>query len=324
MKYEPYDSKKLPRYEGLRSFMRLPVVEEMPEGLDFAVVGVPLDGASTFESGQRMGPFAIRSASVNCRGYHPELDVELFSYLQGADFGDVPMLPGYIEECYANTEAKLDQVYRAGAVPFCLGGDHAVTLPLLRSAAKQHGPLALVHFDAHYDNNDQYFGKPYNHATWVYHAVKEGLIDPAASIQAGMRGPCFITDRAQSQRLGIETITMAEMRRMGEEEVARRIRERVGERKVFCSFDIDFADPSCAPGTGTIEPGGYCSHEIFRLIRCMKEMDLVGMDLVEVLPASDCSGITANLAAYILYDFLAMMAWRKKQRGLSGKEPCNT
>jgi len=313
LKYEPYDSKKLPRYEGLRSFMRLPVVETMPEGLDFAMVGMPLDGASTFESGQRMGPVSIRSASVNCRGYHPELDVDIFSYLQGVDFGDAPMLPGYIEECYANMEKKVDEVYRAGAVPFCLGGDHAVTLPLLRSAAKKYGELALVHFDAHYDNNDQYFGKKYNHATWVYHGVKEGLIDPKHAIQVGMRGPCFVTDRKQSIDLGIETITAEEMRDMGFAEVARRIQERVGDRKVFCSFDIDFVDPANAPGTGTMEPGGFNSAETLRLIRCMKEMQLVGMDLVEVLPAADPSGITANLAAYILYDFIAMMAWRKKQ-----------
>lgn len=313
MKYEPYDSKKLPRYEGIRSFMRLPVVEEVPVGVDFAVVGVPLDGASTFETGQRMGPAAIRSASVNCRGYHPELDIDLFSYLQGVDFGDVPMLPGYIEECYTNTEKKLTAVYEAGAVPFGLGGDHAVTLPLLRAAAKCHGPLALVHFDAHYDNNDQYFGKKYNHATWVHHGVKEGLIDPAHSIQVGMRGPCFKTDRQQSKDLGIETITAEEMRDMGLLEVAADIQRRVGGRKIFCSFDIDFVDPSCAPGTGTIEPGGFNSAETLRLIRSMKGLPLVGMDLVEVLPAADHSGITANLAAYIIYDFLAMMAWRKRE-----------
>ena len=315
MRYEPYDSKKLPRYEGLRSFMRLPFVEELPAGLDFAVVGIPLDGASTFESGQRMGPVAIRSASVNCRGYHPELDVELFPCLQGVDFGDAPMLPGYIEECYANTEAKVDAVYAANAVPLCLGGDHAITLPLLRSAAKKHGPLALVHFDAHYDNNSQYFGKKYNHATWVYHAVKEGLITSEHTIQVGMRGSCFITDRRQSQELGIETITAEEMREMGLSEVARRIQARVGSQKVFCSFDIDFVDPASAPGTGTIEPGGFNSTETLRLIRCMKSMNLVGVDLVEVLPSMDPSHITANLAAYILYDFLGMMAWRKQNGG---------
>lgn len=313
IKYGPYDSKKLPRYEGLRSFMRLPVVEEMPRGLDFAIVGIPLDGASTFESGQRMAPVAVRSASVNCRGYHPELDVELFAYLQGADFGDAPMLPGYIEECYANTEKKIDEVYAAGAVPFCIGGDHAVTLPILRAAAKKHGKFALLHFDAHYDNNDQYFGKKYNHATWVYHGVSEGLIDPGHSLQLGMRGPCFVTDRQQSKKLGIETITAEEMRDLGIEETVRRIKDRIGDMKIFCSFDIDFVDPSCAPATGTMEPGGFMSWETFRLIRAAKEMELIGMDMVEVLPAMDRSGITSNLAAYIMYDFIAMMAWRKKQ-----------
>ena len=315
--YAPYDSKKLPRYEGIRSFMRLPVVEDMPDGLDFAIVGIPLDGASTFESGQRMGPAAIRSASVNCRGHHPDLNVDLFPPLQGVDFGDAPMLPGYIEECYANIEKKIDLVYLANAVPFCLGGDHATTLPLLRSAAKRHGKLALVHFDAHYDNNSQYFGKKYNHATWVYYGVQEGLIDPAHTIQLGMRGSCFSTDRQQSHALGLETITMSEMRELGPAEVARRIQERVGNQKVFCSFDIDFIDPSYAPGTGTIEPGGYQSWEALHLIRCMKEMQLVGMDLVEVLPALDCSNITANLAANIIYDFLAMLAWRKLHSGQS-------
>lgn len=311
MKFEPYDSKKLPRYEGIRSFMRLPVVEEMPEGMDFAIVGIPLDGASTFESGQRMGPFAIRSASVNCRNHHPDLDVDVFPTLKGCDFNDVPMLPGYIEECYANIEKKIDCVYAANAVPFCLGGDHADTLPILRSAAKKYGKLALIHFDAHYDNNEQYFGKKYNHATWVHWGVKEGLVEPSAAIQVGMRGPCFGTDRQQSTALGIETVTMKELREMGILECTKKIRERVGDRKVFCSFDIDFVDPAFAPGTGTIEPGGPTSAEVFELIRCMKEMDLVGMDIVEVLPCKDLSGITSTLAAYIVYDFLSMMAWRK-------------
>lgn len=314
IKYEPYDSKKLPRYEGIRSFMRLPIVEEMPEGLDFAIVGVPLDGASTFETGQRMAPFAIRSASVNCRGRHPDIEVDLFPTLKGADFGDAKMLPGYIEECYENIEAKVDEVYKAGAVPFCLGGDHADTLPILRSAAKAHGKMALVHFDAHYDNNKDYFGKKYNHATWVYWGVQEGLIAPAHAIQVGMRGPCFITDRQQSIDMGIETITMWELREMGIKECARRIKERVGDMKVFCSFDIDFLDPAFAPGTGTIEPGGPTSAEVFELIKCMKEMDMVGMDLVEVLPCKDPSGITSTLAAYIIFDYLAMMAWRKQNQ----------
>ena len=316
MKYEPYDAKVLPRYEGIRSFMRLPVVEEVPAGVDFAVVGVPMDGASTFETGQRMGPVSIRNASVNCRGYHPELDVEIFSYLQGVDFGDVPMLPGYIEECYANTEKKIDKIYQADAIPFCMGGDHAVTLPLLRSAAKKYGKVALVHFDAHYDNNSSYFGKKYNHATWVYHGVQEGLIVPEHSIQIGMRGSCFITDRKQSIDLGLDTVTAFEMRELGLKEVMHRIQTRVGSHQVFCSFDIDFLDPSCAPGTGTIEPGGFTSYETLCLIRCMKEMNLIGMDLVEVLPAMDHGNITSNLAAYILYDFIAMMALKKKRKTL--------
>lgn len=312
MKYEPYNSRILPRFEGIRSFMRLPFVEEIPEGIDFAIVGVPMDGASTFESGQRMGPFAIRSASVNCRNYNPALGVNLFEYLQGIDFGDAPMLPGYIEESYDNTEKKVSKVYDAGAVPICLGGDHAVTLPLLRAAAAKHGKLSLLHFDSHYDNNPDYFGKKYNHATWVYHGVKEGLIDPSTSIQVGMRGSGFESDRQNSIDMGIKTITTLEMREMGLKAVGEEIQKTIGKNKMFVSFDIDFVDPAFAPGTGTIEPGGFTSAETLELIRMAKELSMVGMDLVEVLPALDSTGITANLASYIIYEFLTFMALRKK------------
>lgn len=314
MIYQPYDSKKLPRYEGMKSFMRLPYVEEMPEGVDFAIVGVPIDGASTFETGQRMGPAWIRNASVNCRGYNPEFGVTLFPGIQGVDFGDAPMLPGYIEECYDNTEKKLDEVYKANAIPICLGGDHSVTLPLLRAAAKKYGKIGLIHFDAHYDNNKEYFGKIYNHATWVYNGVKEGLLDPNYCLQIGMRGPCFITDRQNSIDLGIETITAEEMREMGLPAVMKKMQEKIGDRKYFLSFDIDFVDPAFAPGTGTIEPGGFTSAESLQLMRCLKKLDMIGMDLVEVLPCKDPSGITATLSAYIIFEALSMIAWRKEQK----------
>lgn len=309
---QPVDSKKLPRYEGIRTFMRLPHLEELPEsGVDYAVMGVPLDGASTFESGQRMGPNAIRNAAVNLRPYHPELDINIIENLTGVDFGDAPMLPGYIEECYANTEKKADEVFAAGAFLIGLGGDHAVTLPLLRAAAKKYGKIGLLHFDSHYDNNPDYFGKAYNHATWVYHGVKEGLLDPAHCIQLGMRGSGFKVNRQDSIDMGITTITTDEMKKLGTEKLGQKMREVLGSGPVFCSFDIDFVDPAFAPGTGTIEPGGFTSYETFEIIREAMDVDIIGMDLVEVLPALDVSNVTANLSAYVIYEFIAALAKRR-------------
>ena len=294
--------------------MRLPWLDDMPEGIDFAILGVPIDGASTLDGGQRRAPAAIRDASVSRHGYDPVLDVSIFDHLQGIDFGDVPVNPGYIEDSYGSTQFLASEVYAKGAVPLFLGGDHSVTLPELRAAAAEHGPVALVDFDAHYDNNPSYIGKKYNHATWLYHAINEGLIDTEHSIQIGMRGSCGPKDKARSAELGIDVITQPEARKMGIPALQDAIVRCVGERPYFCTFDIDFADPASAPGTATIEQRGFHSSDILELIYGLKDLDLIGMDLVEVLPSKDHAGITSDLASVIIWTFISMMAWRRSRR----------
>ena len=261
-----------------------------------------------------MGPQAIRYNSVNCRAYNPELDVAPFDYLSGIDYGDVPMMPGYLEECFENTEKVVGEIVRSDVMPIALGGDHSITYPMLRAIASKYGKVSVLHFDAHYDNCTNYFGKKHNHATWVYHGVKEGLIDAETSIQIGMRGSGFASDRQRSTGLGLETITCVEMMEMGIKEVGKRIRDRIGNNLTYASFDIDFVDPATAPGTGTIEPGGPNGYQTLSLVRECKNIKLVGMDMVEMLPSLDVSGITANLAANTIYEFISMKAYQIKKR----------
>jgi agmatinase len=190
VRYGPADSSQTPRFTGPRTFMRLPHVEET-DGVDVAVVGIPTDDAVSFKSGARFGPEAIRSASVLLRPYNPNLKVDVTEHLSLVDGGDAPTVPGYHEESLRRIEAHLARLHRAGVVPLCLGGDHSMVLAELRAAAETHGPLALVHLDAHADVWDTYYGARYFHGTVFRRAAEEGLIDPAASVQAGMRGTLY-------------------------------------------------------------------------------------------------------------------------------------
>jgi agmatinase len=210
-------------------------------------------------------------------------------------------------------EAELSPVIEAGMIPVAMGGDHSITLPELRAIAKTHGPLALVHFDSHTDTNDQYFGRPYYHGSMFRRAVEEKLLLPGHSIQVGMRGSVYSKDAYNdSTTLGFDVITMADIRRMGMTGLTQAIRDRVGQNKVFVTFDIDVIDPAYAPGTGTPEVGGFASGEAISLIHGLKEMDIVGCDVVEVLPDYDVAGITAILAANIIYEFLSLIALSKR------------
>ena len=219
----------------------------------------------------------------------------------------------YIEDTYEIIERECSKVLDAGAVPICLGGDHSITLGELRAAAKKYGPLGFVHFDSHTDTVSSYFGKDYCHGTPFYYAVKEGLIDTNHAIQVGMRGNLYEpTGFKDSEDLGFEVITAKEMHKIGIEETARRIRERIGDKKTFLTFDIDFVDPAYAPGTGTIEIGGFSSYETMELINGVKDLDVAAFDLVEVAPMYDPTQITAFLAANIVHDFIAMVARKRK------------
>ena len=312
-KYAPIDPKKFPRFAGIKTFMRLPHIRTTEE-VDFAIVGVPWDGGASFRTSQRSGPDAIRKASTLLRPYNYELDVRLFDHCSGIDYGDLSVVPGYIEDSYDRIEQELFPVVDAGIIPIALGGDHSITLPELRAMGKKYGPLALVHFDSHTDTYDEYFGRPHNHGTPFSRAAEEDLLDGNHSIQVGMRGSVYSKDDYdQARSYGFDLITMAEVREIGIPGVIERIQKRVGDARAFVTFDIDAVDPAFAPGTGTPEVGGFTSGEAMLLAGGLKGLNIVGFDMVEVLPEYDPGEITALLAANIVYQFISIIALRKKQ-----------
>ena len=312
VEYKPITPQQQPKFAGIKTFMRLPHTQTI-QGIDFAVAGVPWDGATSYRTGQRLGPDAIRKVSVTLRPYNLALDVDIFEHCCGIDYGDLPVVAGYIEDTYARIEAALCPLVAAGVIPVLMGGDHSITLPELRAVTKTHGPVALIHFDSHTDTNDQYFGKPYYHGSPFRRAVEENILLAENSIQIGMRGSVYSKDAYDdSTDLGFKVITMSALREMGLQELMETVRERVGQHKVFVTFDIDVVDPAFAPGTGTPEVGGFTSAEAVDLVRGLRGLNFVGFDVVEVLPDKDPAEITALLAANILYEFLSLIALNKK------------
>jgi agmatinase len=308
-RYRPIDARVYPRFAGIRTFMRLPHVTDL-ENVDAAAIGIPFDTATSFRAGARFGPEAIRSASVLLRPYHPALGIDVLESVSVVDYGDLPVAPGDIEGTYRRIEAALEPIVEAGVFPVVLGGDHSVTLAELRALARRHGPMALVQLDSHTDTWDEYFDQQYFHGTTFKRAVEEGLIDPGASVQAGMRGPLFAApDLDDARALGFQVIPSEELRALGPDGYARAVSTRVGDRPVFVSFDIDFLDPAFAPGTGTPEVAGFSTAEALALMRSLRGIRLVGCDVVEVAPPYDGAGQpTAIAAANVALDLLALYA----------------
>lgn len=315
-RYEPANSFETPRFSGVRTFMRLPNVQDL-ENADAAIVGAPFDTGASFRAGARFGPEGIRSVSHLLRPYNPSQDVQVFDHLSVIDYGDVPVVPGFIEESYEKIKEGLQEVHAAGVVPLVLGGDHSIALPELRAAAAVHGPLALVQFDSHADTWDQYFGKKYNHGTVFRRAAEEGLLVPENSIQVGMRGSLYDQgDLEASRELGFDLLTTDAVRELGIAQTLERIRGRVGDAKTYVSFDVDFVDPAFAPGTGTPEVGGFSSREAQEFVRGLTGLEIVGCDVVEVYPQYDGPGqVTSLLAANVAFEFLSQIAGRRKTGG---------
>ena len=307
--YRPIDARVYPRFAGVRTFMRLPHVTDT---VDFgaAAVGIPFDTATSFRPGARFGPEGIRSASVLLRPYHPALEIDVLDALTVVDYGDLPVAPGDTEGTYRRIEDGLAPLVEAGVFPLVLGGDHSITLPELRALARRHGQMALVQLDSHTDTWDEYFDQKYFHGTTFKRAAEEGLLEPAASVQAGMRGSLFAaSDLKDARALGFTVIPSEELRALGPQGYARTVRERVGDRPVFLSFDIDFLDPAFAPGTGTPEVAGFSTAEALAFVRALAGIRLVGCDIVEVAPPYDGPGqATALAAANIALDLLALYA----------------
>lgn len=313
IKYKAMSSMKSPRFSGIKTFMRLQYVVTTDD-IDFAVVGIPFDTGASNRVGCRMGPTSIREmSSLAAKPYNPELEVNIFDYCSGVDYGDLGSVPGYMDESFDLITEGLLPLLEKGVVPVSMGGDHSVTLPELRAFHKVHGPVALIHFDSHYDAIPEYFGKPYNHGTPFYHAAKEGLVDTSKSIQVGIREGCYgPEDVENSPKLGYAVLKAVECHKMSTEEIIERIKQRVGNSKAFLTFDIDFLDPSCAPGTGTPVIGGFNTAQTLEIIRGLKDLNIVGYDMVEVAPQFDVGNITSIAAASLMLEFISHIAYKKK------------
>lgn len=309
--YQPIDAMLYPRFCGISTFMRLPNVEDL-RGTDFAIIGVPFDTGATNRVGARFGPEAIRQNSRLLRPYNPAQKVALFEHLSGVDFGDFRVIPGHIQDSFIEIAQQAKDVFETGTTPLFIGGDHSVSFPLLQGAVEKHGKIALVHFDSHSDLWDGYYGGKDMNGTPFRRAIEKDLIDVEHSIQVGLRGSLYdAEDYSLSEKFGFEMIDGPEMHEIGMKNVIERIKERVGNKKAYLSFDIDFVDPAYAPGTGTPEIGGFNGYQSLQLIRGLKDLNFIGFDLVEVIPAYDHSQITSGLAANIIYEFLSLIAISK-------------
>ena len=309
---QPRDAFRSPRFSQPPTFMRLPHSTDLA-GVDVALLGVPFDSGTSYRPGARLGPREIRAQSSLIRPYSHFQRVAPFDRLSVVDAGDVDASPVSLELAHAAIEARVTDVVSAGALPLVVGGDHSVSLPVLRAVARRHGPVGLVHFDSHIDTWDEDFGSKLFHGSSFYYAVTEGLVDPRRFIQIGIRGPMYGPDDFAFQReRGITVLDIDEVLRDGVDAVSARIRSVVGEGAVYVTFDIDVVDPAFAPGTGTPEVGGLTSHQAQQLVRGLAGLSIVGADVVEVAPPFDGPGqITALLAANLLFELLCVVAGRR-------------
>lgn len=313
----PVDATKVPRFTGLVTFARLPRLEDL-ENCDIAVLGVPFDSGTSFRPGARFGPEAIRAASRLIRTYNPALDISPFDACQVADAGDLAISPFNIDAAVAEIERGLGDVLASCDHVVALGGDHTIALPILRVLHRRFGPIAVVHFDAHLDTWDTYFDAPITHGTPFRRASEEGLLAKGNCIHLGIRGPIYDrVDLSDDSDLGFKVRPAYTMGEARYDEVLGEIRDRVGDRPVYVSVDIDVLDPGFAPGTGTPEPGGLTSRELLALMRGLADLPIIGADVVEVAPAYDHAQITALAATHVAYELVSVIAL-KYGRGNTG------
>jgi guanidinopropionase len=304
--FQPLDSGLVPRFAGFPTFMRLPIAE--PEQVDVALVGVPFDGGTTNRTGARHGPREIRNQSSLVRRVHHVTGLSPFDQVKCGDCGDAPINPLDVMASLGNIQEFFARIHRARVRPLTAGGDHLITLPILRALAAK-GPIGLIHFDAHSDTYDSFFGNRYNHGTPFRRAIEEGLLDPRRMIQIGIRGA--ISDASNydfARDQGVRIVFIEEFAESGVKAVMTEARQIVGDRPTYVSFDIDALDPSIAPGTGTPEIGGITTREAQALVRFLDGVDIIGADLVEVSPPLDTTGATALAGATMMFEMLCVMA----------------
>ena len=311
---QPVSGKLVPRYAGPSTFARIPELRDV-EYCDVAIVGVPFDAGTSYRPGARFGPQAVRQASRQLRtNYHPNYDVEPFKVQQVADAGDITCNPFNIDEAIKQIEDGATELLNKVGSIVTIGGDHTIALPLLRAVNKKCGqPVALVHFDAHLDTWDTYFGAPYTHGTPFRRAREEGLFLDDASMHVGIRGPLYSRDDLKEDAdLGFKIIHCDDFQTQSIDQIVKRIRDRVGDNPLYLSIDIDVLDPAHAPGTGTPEIAGMTSREMLNVLRGLSGMNLVSADVVEVAPAYDHAELTSTAAATIVYELINIIANNRK------------
>ncbi|MEL6620684.1 MAG: agmatinase [Pseudomonadota bacterium] len=306
-KNQPISGNDLARFSGPGTFMRLPAVSEL-KGLDVAVLGVPMDIGTSWRSGTRFGPKQVRSESAMIRPYNIQTGAAPFDSLQVADIGDLAINTFSLTNSLRIISDSYDEILKSDAMPLAIGGDHSITLPILRAIARRHGPVALVHVDAHADVNDEMFGERETHGTVFRRAYEEGLITPAKTYQIGLRGTGYTAeDFTEAADWGFQQFLAPELWGRDLSSLGAEIRRDIGDAPVYVTFDIDSLDPAFAPGTGTPEIGGLTTPQALQLIRALKGVNVVGADLVEVSPPYDTSGNTALTGANILFELLCVL-----------------
>lgn len=304
----PVDATRVPRFAGPATFARLPRIDEVSRA-DVAILGIPFDTGVSYRPGARFGPGHIRASSKLLRPYNPAQDVFPFGAQQVADAGDLGVNPFDLDQAIADIDAGVTAVRADGATVLTLGGDHTIALPILRSLARDHGPVAVLHFDAHLDTWDTYFGAPYTHGTPFRRASEEGLLDQERCLHMGIRGPLYAkSDLDDDTRLGFSVIRSDDYELSGLSASVDRMRARLADGPVYVSIDIDVLDPAHAPGTGTPEAGGLTSRELLNTLRGLTGLNIVGADIVEVSPPYDHAEITGIAASHVAYELLSVLA----------------
>ena len=311
---QPISGTVIPRFAGPSTFARLPEFRDVSH-CDVAIVGIPFDAGTSYRPGARFGPQAIRQASRHLRTqYHPAYDTEPFAEQQVADAGDISCNPYNIEKAVLEIQkAATDLLGKVDRI-ISLGGDHTIALPLLRAVNHYHGPVALVHFDAHLDTWDTYYGAPYTHGTPFRRAAEEKLFLESASMHVGIRGPLYSRDDLKNDKeLGFKVIHCDEFQSEGIDHVVKRIRDRVGDNPMYLSIDIDVLDPAHAPGTGTPEIAGMSSRELVGVLRGLAGLNIISADVVEVSPAYDHAELTSLSAATTVFEITNLFAYSRKR-----------
>ena len=306
--FEPVSANAMPRFGGMPTFMRLPHITD-PAEVDIALIGVPWDAGTTNRAGARHGPREIRNMSSFMRRVHHVSRIAPYELCRVADLGDTPVDPIDMMGTMKAIEDTFHRVVDAGAVPLSAGGDHMITMPVLRAVGRDR-PIGLIHFDAHSDTNDAYFaGSKFTHGTMFRRGVEEGLLDPKRVIQVGIRGAIYDAgDMDFAERSGMRVIYIEDFFRMGTEAVIAEIRRVAGDGPAYVTFDVDCLDPAYAPGTGTPEIGGLSSFDAQQMIRGLEGLDLIGADVVEVSPPFDPTGNTALIGAAFMFEILCVLA----------------